>query len=90
MTANADASKSIWVDSDDAPELTDTWFEGATLNENGVPKRRPGGRGPGRRPRKQAVTLRLDPDIVEHFQRGGAGWQTRINATLREAIETTG
>lgn len=32
---------------------------------------------------KQAVSLRLDGDVVEHFKKKGAGWQSRINAALR-------
>ena len=34
---------------------------------------------------KEAVSLRLDQDVVEHFQAGGPGWQDRINAILRKA-----
>ncbi len=34
---------------------------------------------------KEQVTLRLDQDVLEHFQDGGAGWQDRINAALRKA-----
>lgn len=48
-------------------------------------KRRPGQRGPQKAPAKSQVTLRLDPDLVEHFKAGGSGWQTRINDTLRKA-----
>ncbi len=33
---------------------------------------------------KQAVTLRLDADVLAHFRASGPGWQTRINATLRK------
>ena len=33
--------------------------------------------------RKVSVTLRLDRDIVERFKATGAGWQTRINAALK-------
>jgi uncharacterized protein (DUF4415 family) len=36
---------------------------------------------------KQQITVRLDQDILEHFRAAGPGWQSRINATLREAIE---
>jgi uncharacterized protein (DUF4415 family) len=32
---------------------------------------------------KQAVSLRLDRDVIEHFKKGGRGWQSRINAALR-------
>jgi uncharacterized protein (DUF4415 family) len=35
---------------------------------------------------KKQVTLRLDADLLESFRAGGAGWQTRINATLRKAV----
>ena len=34
---------------------------------------------------KQQVTLRIDQDVLEHFQGGGAGWQDRINEALRKA-----
>jgi uncharacterized protein len=38
---------------------------------------------------KQPVTIRLDPQIVEHFKRSGRGWQSRINAVLRSYVEST-
>jgi uncharacterized protein (DUF4415 family) len=34
---------------------------------------------------KQQVTLRIDQDVLEHFQDGGPGWQDRINDALRKA-----
>jgi uncharacterized protein (DUF4415 family) len=34
---------------------------------------------------KELVSLRIDQDVLEHFQEGGAGWQDRINAALRKA-----
>jgi uncharacterized protein (DUF4415 family) len=34
---------------------------------------------------KKAVSLRLDPDVVEYYRGLGAGWQTRINDDLRRA-----
>ncbi|PZO74140.1 MAG: hypothetical protein DI640_07075 [Sphingomonas taxi] len=42
-------------------------------------------RGPQAAPTKKAVTLRLDPDVVEKFKATGRGWQTRINNALRQA-----
>jgi len=33
------------------------------------------------------VTLRLEPPILEHLRSTGKGWQTRVNALLREAVE---
>lgn len=34
---------------------------------------------------KELVSLRIDQDVLEHFQEGGAGWQDRINDALRKA-----
>jgi uncharacterized protein (DUF4415 family) len=34
---------------------------------------------------KEAVTLRIDQDVLEFFQADGPGWQERINAVLRKA-----
>ena len=35
---------------------------------------------------KEMVSLRIDRDILDHFQKDGAGWQDRINAALRKLI----
>jgi uncharacterized protein (DUF4415 family) len=42
-------------------------------------------RGPQKRPTKRLVSLRLDPDVIDHFRAHGPGWQARINGTLRKA-----
>ena len=34
---------------------------------------------------KETVSLRIDRDVLDHFQAGGPGWQERINAALRRA-----
>jgi uncharacterized protein (DUF4415 family) len=34
---------------------------------------------------KEVVSLRLDRDVLDHFQEGGPGWQERINDALRAA-----
>jgi uncharacterized protein (DUF4415 family) len=39
---------------------------------------------------KQHVNIRLDPDVLEAFKRRGPGWQTRMNAALREWLATHG
>ncbi len=36
---------------------------------------------------KEAVSLRLDQDVLAYFRGAGAGWQGRINAVLRKAME---
>jgi uncharacterized protein (DUF4415 family) len=32
------------------------------------------------------VSLRIDRDILDHFQEAGPGWQERINEALRKVI----
>ena len=34
---------------------------------------------------KETVSLRIDRDVLDHFQEAGPGWQERINAALRKA-----
>ena len=34
---------------------------------------------------KELVSLRIDQDVLAHFQEGGPGWQDRINDALRRA-----
>jgi uncharacterized protein (DUF4415 family) len=71
-----------WVDPDDAPELTEAFFDRAEIRHGDKVLRR--GRPPLAHP-KQAVKLRLDADVLAAYRSTGAGWQTRINADLRKA-----
>jgi uncharacterized protein (DUF4415 family) len=41
-------------------------------------------RGPGKKPVKEQVAIRLDPEVLGAFRAGGPGWQTRVNAALKE------
>jgi uncharacterized protein (DUF4415 family) len=82
MSKKKTATKREWVDPDDAPELTEEWFERADYYEGGKLIRR--GRPKSAAP-KEAVSLRLDPDVLAHFRAKGRGWQSRINAVLRKA-----
>ncbi len=36
---------------------------------------------------KIAISIRVDPDVLDWFRRGGAGYQRRINAVLRSYVE---
>ena len=73
-----------WADPDDAPELTEEFFEQADLYYGNKLIR--AGRPPSENP-KVALKLRIDPDIVDYFRATGPGWQRRINDTLRKAIK---
>ncbi len=76
--------ESNWVDPDDAPELTDEWFEHADLYHGDKLIRR--GRPRVEHP-KQRVTWRLDEDVVSALRASGRGWQTRVNAVLRDFVK---
>jgi uncharacterized protein (DUF4415 family) len=39
------------------------------------------------RPIKRPLSLRLDADIIDWFQRQGQGYQTRMNSALREYVD---
>ena len=60
------------INTSDIPEVTD--WSGAV-------------RGAFHRPVKRLTSLRLDADLLEWFKRDGEGYQTRINAALREYVE---
>ncbi|MDE0207200.1 MAG: BrnA antitoxin family protein [Candidatus Tectomicrobia bacterium] len=38
-------------------------------------------------PSKQAISVRIDRDVLEFFRSQGRGYQTRINAVLRSYME---
>lgn len=82
MPTKKPSSASEWIDPDDAPHLTKEWFDRADLYKGDTLIRR--GRPKTANP-KEAVNIRLDPDILEHFRKTGPGWQTRINEALRKA-----
>ena len=35
---------------------------------------------------KVSTTIRFDPDLLAALKASGAGWQTRVNQVLREAV----
>jgi uncharacterized protein (DUF4415 family) len=38
-------------------------------------------------PSKQAISIRLDADVLDFFKSGGAGYQGRINRVLRHYMD---
>ncbi|WP_298956971.1 BrnA antitoxin family protein [uncultured Methylobacterium sp.] len=71
---------------EELPELTDEQLASADRHDGGRLIRRGRGR-PKSVASKQQVTLRLDPDVIERFRATGPGWQVRINAILRAALD---
>ena len=82
MPRKKKSGSAAWTDPDDAPELTEKFFDRAEIRQGGKLVRR--GRPPLENP-KQAVKLRLDADVLAAYRKTGDGWQTRINADLRKA-----
>jgi uncharacterized protein (DUF4415 family) len=37
---------------------------------------------------KERITIRLSPEVVERFRASGPGWQTRIDAALKDWLTT--
>jgi uncharacterized protein (DUF4415 family) len=84
MGKRKSATAREWIDPDDAPELTDEWFDTADFYEGDKLVRR--GRPKSDSP-KEALSLRLDPDVIAYYRATGPGWQSRINETLRKAAK---
>ena len=61
------------IDTSDMPELTD-----AQLAEMEQPEHY--------RPVKKQITARLDADVLAWLKAGGKGYQSRMNAILRQAM----
>lgn len=61
------------IDFSDIPETTEAMWKNAVV-------------GKFYRPIKKQVTVRIDADILAWLQSGGAGYQTRLNQVLREAM----
>jgi uncharacterized protein (DUF4415 family) len=38
-------------------------------------------------PKKQAISIRVDEDVLAYFKKDGAGYQRRINAVLRSYMQ---
>jgi uncharacterized protein (DUF4415 family) len=50
-------------------------------------KRKAGQRGPGKRPAKEAINIRLSPEVLVAFRATGNGWQTRVDGALRDWLK---
>jgi uncharacterized protein (DUF4415 family) len=67
-------------------EAARAWLAQADLIRGGKVVRK-GKRGPQKAPTKTLVSLRLSPEVIDHFKATGRGWQTRIDSTLMESIK---
>lgn len=85
-----------WIDPDDAPELTDEFFDKGVWRigdkivsreeahaEDRKRRGRPAGSGT-----KVSTTIRFDVEVLEAFKASGDGWQTRMNDALKEWLQS--
>ena len=70
---DSEIRRAVKADPDAAPIATADWFRQAKLVEPQP---------------KQAVSIRLDEDVLKWFKRPGRGYQTRINAVLRAYVNS--
>ncbi|WP_375624114.1 MULTISPECIES: BrnA antitoxin family protein [unclassified Bartonella] len=61
------------IDHSDIPTLDDTFWKNAVRN-------------PFYKPTKTVTTVRVDSDVLAWLKSQGKGYQTRINAILRDAM----
>lgn len=80
MSGNKTTKDHNWVDPDDAPDLSTLEWQ-AKFAAVSVKRGRP----PLAQP-KVSTTIRIDADILERFCASGAGWQSRMNAALRDWV----
>ena len=70
---DAAISRAIEQDADAAPLLGDAFWNNAKVV---MPVA------------KQAISIRLDQDVLDYFKGQGGGYQSRINAVLRSYMDT--
>jgi uncharacterized protein (DUF4415 family) len=62
----------IAADPDAAPELDESWFARAQVSEP--------------RSAKQAISFRVDPDVLEYFRSESPQYQSRMHEVLRAYV----
>ena len=80
MTGNRKSTANVWIDSDDAPDLSSAEWQ-AKLAAAPVKRGRPKSSVT-----KVSTTIRLDADVLQALKNTGTGWQTRANGILRSKL----
>ena len=76
-----DPDNPIWTKRDFERALP---VHGMTLTEAAQALRK--ARGQQKAATKIAISIRLEPEIVAHFKKDGAGWQKRMEAVLAKVV----
>ncbi|CAH0339945.1 BrnA antitoxin family protein [Rhizobium sp. CECT 9324] len=84
-------SRSDWDEVGDNPEATDEELKEFRPLREAFPEiaevidRKLAGRPKSEAP-KQAISIRLDAEVIARFRATGDGWQSRMNEALRKAV----
>ena len=86
-TTDKQASETDWqrvdtmpedaIDTSDIAEITPEMFASAAVKQGGVPVKTP----------KQAISLRVDPEVLAWFKAHGEGYQTHMHAVLAAYVK---
>jgi uncharacterized protein (DUF4415 family) len=82
-------------DPNDAKAVAAFWKDAVVVKGGGIDavraalaeKRKQGQRGPGKRPPKVAINIRLSPEVLDAFKATGNGWQTRVDGALKDWLK---
>jgi uncharacterized protein (DUF4415 family) len=85
MATKKHAGSAAWIDPEDAPALTEAMLAEAEVFEGDRFVHRGRGRPKSGVAREQ-ISVRLDPDVLAALRAAGPGWQSRINALLRQGL----
>ncbi|MDY7574456.1 BrnA antitoxin family protein [Actimicrobium sp. CCI2.3] len=72
----------------DVQAAEDFWKDGMIHSGVAELRRLRGQRGTQKAPVKEAVSIRYDQAILTRFRESGDGWQTRMNAALKDWLKT--
>ena len=96
MSAKLQNSPAVWVDPEDAPELSDEFFEGGTWRvgdrvlSRSVAQAEVGARRDriAKGASKMSASVQIDADVLAAFKATGDGWQARVNEVLKEWLRS--
>jgi uncharacterized protein (DUF4415 family) len=82
-------------DPNDAKAVDEFWKDAVVVKGGGIAavraalaeKRKPGQRGPGKRPPKVLINIRLSSDVLDAFKATGDGWQTKVDGALKDWLK---
>lgn len=57
------------------------------LSDTELARLRPARGRPTAAIKRPMLSMRVDPDVLAQLRASGKGWQTRVNALLRQAVE---